>query len=163
MKKILMSAVIALGAANPVLAQEVANSQAGPNWLVNCTNQDSPDQLACAMSQSAIVVATGARVLTAIFEPAGADDYMMSLILPFGLDLTAGVALAADGQDWKTVPVNTCDAEACYARVTLQANELDLLTAGATFEISLLNVQSQTVDVALTLYGFSGALAMLKH
>lgn len=148
----------------PLAAQDTgaeAPVAQGPNWLVNCSNQFNPEVLACAMSQSVVIVESGARLLTAVFETTETDDYQMSMVLPFGLDLTQPVTLNIDGESWREVPVTTCDAEACYSRAAIDSGALLALRAGEALNVVLLNVQGQPVEMTLTLDGFTASLELM--
>lgn len=164
MKRLQIATSLLLGLAQPVFAQgETDQAQAGPNWLVNCSNQLDPEILSCSMSQSVVIAATGARILTAVIEPGEADMFWLTLVLPFGLDLTSGVAVAVNGDAWQAFAVNTCDADACYVRATIPNSDLASLGVGGELNISLRNIQGETVDMVLNLNGFAAALSMLAR
>jgi len=163
MNNLMIATAMALACAGPALAQQDDAAPTGPNWLVNCSNQADAERLDCAASQSVVVVESGARLLTAIFAVTVDEGAVLSMVLPFGLDLTAGVAMAVDGPALPDVPVNTCDAEACYARIAVDDAAIGTLREGSVMTVGLRNVQDQTVDMELTLSGFSAAMDMMAR
>ena len=166
MRQILGAAALSAMAAMPLAAQQAetveAPSVSGPSWLVNCSNQFDAEVLACSMSQSVVIVETGARLLTAVFETTDTDDVLMSMVLPFGLDLTAPVTLNIDGEAWREVAVTTCDAEACYTQASIESAGIDALKAGGNLNVVLQNVQGQSVEMNLTLDGFTTSIELMS-
>ena len=165
MTRALSTVAATLMLATPLAAQDAGTAEAppasGPNWLVNCSNQLNAEVLSCSMSQSVVIVESGARLLTAIFETTDTESVLMSMVLPFGLDLTAPVALNIDGEAWREFPVTTCDAEACYTQATIESVGVEALKAGGTLGVVLQNVQGQSVEMTLTLDGFAGSIELM--
>lgn len=165
MKRAFAIFTLSLLLASPLAAQEAetldAPASTGPNWLVTCSNQANAERLFCSMSQSVVIVESGARLLTAAFETTDTDNYLMSMVLPFGLDLTAPVTINVDGSAWQEVPVNTCDAEACYTRTTIDSDSLQALKSGGVLSVVLQNVQGQSVEMNLTLEGFTASIDLM--
>lgn len=141
--------------------QSTAPQSTAPNWLVTCSNQIDAARLTCSMSQSVVLAANGTRLMTAVVQPKD-DGHELELVLPFGLDLQAGVQLVIDQTDWQKLPVSTCEAGACYSAMPLDAAAITRLTEGAALDVKLINRQGEEVTLSLTLAGFSSSLELMN-
>lgn len=142
-------------------AEQAAAPSTAPNWLVTCSNQMDAAKLSCSMSQSVVLAANGARLMTAVVEPTDAGQEL-TLVLPFGLDLQAGVQLVIDQADWQKLPVTTCEAGACYSSTALEEDALARLSKGNALDVKLINRQGEEVVLSLTLAGFTGSLELMN-
>lgn len=138
-----------------------APQSTAPNWLVTCSNQMAATKLDCSMSQSVVLAANGARLMTAIVQPTDVG-HELTLVLPFGLDLQAGVQLVVDQTDWQKLPISTCEAGACYSAVPLDAAAISKLSKATTLDVKLINRQGEEVTLSLTLAGFTASSELMK-
>lgn len=142
-------------------AAEPAPQGTATNWLVTCSNQMDAARLDCSMSQSVVLAANGARLTTVIVQPTDVG-YDLTLILPFGLDLQAGVQLVIDQVDWQKLPISTCEAGACYSAISLDAAAITKLSEGTALDVQLINRQGEAVTLGLTLAGFTASLELMN-
>ena len=142
-------------------AEQAAPQSAAPNWLVTCSNQMDAAKLSCSMSQSVVLAANGARLMTAVVEPTDGGQEL-TLVLPFGLDLQAGVQMVIDEVDWQKLPISTYEAGACYSSIALDADALSRLSKGDALDVKLINRQGEEVVLSLTLTGFTGSLELMN-
>lgn len=146
--------------AAPQAGPPAAESTA-PNWLVSCSNQMDATKLGCSMSQSVVLAANGARLMTAVVQPV-AEGHELALVLPFGLDLQAGVQLLVDKADWQKLPISTCEAGACFSTMTLDSAAISKLSKANALDVKLINRQGEEVVLNLTLAGFTNSLNLMN-
>lgn len=133
---------------------------ATPNWIVNCSNQASPDKLNCTMSQTIQTADTRQRVLAATIS-GGSGSRILVLALPHGLDLPSGVVLGVDTGKTEKFPINTSDANAAYARIPLSAEILLAMKAGSKINLQATGALGRTINLELSLDGFSKAYDLM--
>ncbi|MCH8950664.1 MAG: invasion associated locus B family protein [Proteobacteria bacterium] len=162
-----LAPALALAVISPfALAQDqsVAPAQAVPKWLVNCTNTGADGALQCNMSQSVVLTATGARILSVtIQKPGGQDDPTMMVTLPHGLFLPTGVRMSIDSEARKTLEVQTCEAAGCYAGLVIEPALLEALRMGNEFTFVIKDMQKRDITLTLTLDGFADSYATLPR
>ena len=146
-------------------AQEKSDVDArpAPNWLVNCSNTGQDGALQCNMSQSVVLTATGARVLTVSIQKSTEQDLpTMMVTLPHGLFLPAGVRMSIDGNERDPLPVQTCDTAGCYAGLQVDRALLEAMKRGVELKFVIKDLQKRDIDLTLTLLGFSDSFATLE-
>ncbi len=141
---------------------QAAPANNAPQWLVGCSNQVDAERLTCTMSQSVVVAATGARLLTAVVQPSGESGRELAFVLPFGLDLQKGVQLVLDDADWQNIPVTTCEAGACLSTLPLDADAISALSKGTALDVKLMNSGGEEVVLSLTLEGFTKSMRLMQ-
>jgi len=162
---VLATSVLATG---PARAQDTG---AAPNsltvtfqdWVVRCamvTVQDGSQHQACEMAQELTQSDTGQRVLSAIVRKTR-DDTGLTVIAPFGLLLSQGVAMSIDGSDPVPIAFRTCLPGGCIAPKVLSDAELASLARGNEAVLTMANTNDQPFTVTLSLAGFSAALKRL--
>lgn len=145
----------ALLAASAALAQTAGDAPSN-NWLVTCTNQGTPDRLACTMSQNIVQKQTGDRI--ASFQIVrGADGPVVNLVLPFGARLRDGVELLIDAKSVAKLPYVSALNVGLVAETPLTKEMLPLLRNGKIAAVKLVNMAGNPVEVQIDLIGFSRA------
>ena len=129
------------------------------DWTVTCHLEQQPNQFAvrrCAVSQQQ-VNGQGQRVLTVELQP-GVDGTTGVMVLPFGLELSKGIALAVDDVDvGQSIAFSTCLPAGCLGDVKLNADTLGVLRAGEVLGVQTYATDGQDIDFSISLAGFSSA------
>jgi invasion protein IalB len=167
-------------AGSGVAAQEAADSAAAPpaptapevtfqggataiseihrNWTVNCNVRGT--EKVCLLTQSLSNTANGQRLFTIEMRVAAPDRVEGGMLLPFGLNLNAGVSLALDDQPFgEKVAFTTCTQQGCFAPFAAAGDQLAALQSGETLKVGALNrAGDEPVVFAVSLAGFTSAM-----
>jgi invasion protein IalB len=161
--------VIVSIAAGLALAQQPAQNQAAAqkpaesDWATQCTAKARQAAVECSVQQS--VVKSDTRQLVAMFGirvPADTRSPVMMIQLPLGLYLPAGVEVQVDQGKALPLPLQTCDANGCYAGAPVAADLLQQLRAGKTLRLTFQNLSQSKVDLSMPLEGFAAAYDSVK-
>jgi invasion protein IalB len=129
-------------------------------WTVSCGS--TAEGLVCRASQ-AIVVAQTRQLLTgvSVFKPAGSESLAMSLNIPHGLFLPAGMSVQVDTEPVQALAIETCDAQGCYGSMPLPEKTLAAMRKGRQLTVTFQNLSKTNVKIQLPLSGFPEALKKL--
>lgn len=131
-------------------------SETYDDWVLNCQATDKGP--GCVLSQ-VLSQQDGQRVLTISISPVEANGtYAASLILPFGLELAAGVSLALDDKPSEGVlPFKTCLPAGCIVPVTWPVSQYEALGGGTTLKINAQSAANEPFSLSVSLKGLSAA------
>lgn len=114
----------------------------------------------CEMAQELSQQETGQRVIRMAMQ-ASEDGAALSLVTPFGLRLSEGVALRVEDAPIAEIPFRTCLPQGCLATAILDETVLAQFGAHETLGVILVADAGQSVSLSISLAGFSGAWARL--
>lgn len=128
------------------------------NWTVNCNVQGT--NKGCLFSQSLSNTANGQRLFTIEVRVAAEDRIEGGMLLPFGLNLNAGVSLALDDQPFgEKIAFTTCTQQGCFAPFSADGAALAALQSGSTLKVGALNgATGEPVIFGVSLAGFTSAM-----
>ena len=116
----------------PAAAPELVNGAQVGDWTVVC-EAIAVNRTNCALTQVRVRTEGGALLAGVVVAPAGeaGADTVLTVRVPAGAWLAAGVALRADSEGSQPVELDwqVCGAELCEAAVQLDTAALDTLTA----------------------------------
>ena len=137
-------------------------SETYQDWELGCT--DLAGSLICTLSQDVRSAASGERVLSARIDLAAGDTPRLTLVLPLGLDLHAGVALHAGmaPDPLATVAPRLCQASECYAFLALDSAFLQGLEDRTFLRLQMTPFNAEPREVPLSLHGLPAALDRLR-
>jgi invasion protein IalB len=151
-------------AQEPAAASPDAGAEPGSvGWATRCVSKTRAEPLECVAEQS--VVKADTRQLIAMFSvriPSDTRSPVTMIQLPLGLYLPAALEVLVDDGAAVTLPLQTCDANGCYAGAPLSPELLDRLRRGRTLRLRFENLARAKMDVALSLEGFSQAFDAVK-
>jgi invasion protein IalB len=156
----------ALGALTPltVHAQQAAPAAApASSWVSSCGTKTRTAPLDCSMEQS--IVKNDTRQLVASFSvrvPGDTRTPVLMIQLPLGLYLPGGLVLQVDQSKAVELPVQSCDANGCYAGAPLSKELLAQLQAGSTLHMSFQNLARTKIDIPMPLTGFGPIYAGIQ-
>jgi invasion protein IalB len=126
------------------------------DWMVRC--ELAGGLVHCSAQQEQLDSKTRQRVLAIEFQPA-ADNLPGTLVLPFGLLLSAGATLQVDQrQASAALPFQTCLPAGCLVPLLLAKDWQGALRQGATLAIMAQAVGGQPAKFSISLKGLAGAL-----
>jgi len=127
---------------------------------VQCANPGA--KLACKAMQTIVIAKTRQLLLSvSVSRPADGKDLAMLVHLPHGLFNPAGVTMGVDDTSPETLPIQTCDAQGCYAGAPLTSAKLIAMTKGSKLNIAFQDLKKQTIKVPVPLKGLDEALTKL--
>lgn len=132
------------------------------DWRVFCSQQQDAKQdtkPVCALSQTQSNQ-KGQRVLVIEVTTADGGKTMRgNLVLPFGLQLEAGVRLQIDGRD-KIGPnrFSTCLPSGCIVPLTFDGGTLAILRTAQKLNLDARAVDGKAMGFSISLKGFASAL-----
>jgi len=155
---------LALGlAAGGALAQEEGQMQVQfTGWTTSCTAANRAAAADCVLVQRANLANGQQFIGLTIRVPGETRAPVMLLQLPLGLDLQQGLALSVDGTDTPEPPVQTCEANGCFAGGPLDPALLTAMQAGGNLQISFQNTRGGTISVPVPLTGFTAAYQSIQ-
>jgi invasion protein IalB len=159
MSKFALAFVLATAAAGTASAQtaDLQVGQAFGAWVFQC-NAVGQDKTLCAFSATA-VGPDKKRVIVdlRISRPAADAPFMMSALLPLGLNIQTGVKTAVDGAEPVDLPLRACFAKGCVASAELDDATLDALKSGTSLLLQF-DIAGKTVSADMKLEGLNDAL-----
>lgn len=128
------------------------------DWTVNCNVQGTAR--ACLISQSLSNTANGQRLFTIELRVAAENRVEGGMLLPFGLNLNAGVSLALDDKPFgDKIAFTTCTQQGCFAPFAVEGASFAALQSGNTMKVGALSgANGEPVIFAVSLSGFTSAM-----
>lgn len=143
----------------PATAQDAAAVPPRP-WQVACVSQAQSAELQCSVTQSLVAAETRQRIIS-VNLVGGAAGPTMTLSLPHGLNLQAGVSVAVDDAASGTFPILTADQNGSYAEFTVDNDLLNAMKRGTLLKIGVSAHGGDVVNFELSLSGFTEAVDRL--
>lgn len=164
-KQTVLGAVVAVGAGIvPALAQQTAPSslqETYSDWQVVC--QQVEGARACSMIQQQFQAQSNQRFLAVELKTADAG-VEGAIVLPFGLNLSAGVELAIDDKPiGEKLQFRTCLPAGCVVRLAFSDNELGALSGGQTLQVKTKADSEEDLVFTVSLNGFTAAQSRLTE
>jgi invasion protein IalB len=162
-----LALALAMGWTGSVAAQGLPGGATSLNethgdWTVACV---APEGMArCAMTQTQVRGENRERVLTIeLTTNENGDAVSGLLVLPFGLNLDAGITLAIDeAAEIDPRRFSTCLPAGCLVPVAFDGNAFATLRAGTMLTVrATANGSAQELAFSISLSGFSPALDRL--
>jgi invasion protein IalB len=86
----------------------------------------------------------------------------MTLRLPVGLYIPGGVRIAVDGGTATEVPLQTCEANGCFAAAPVPAALLAAMKRGKQVSVNMQDMAKKPVSLTLPLDGFAASWAQIE-
>lgn len=157
--KFALAFVLAAASAGAASAQtaDLQVGQAFGGWVFQC-NAVGQDKTLCAFGTT-VMSSDKKRVVVdlRISRPKADAPFMMSAMLPLGLNIQAGVKTSVDGADPIDVPLRACFAKGCVASMELDDATVAALRAGTDLSLQF-DIAGKTVTAGMKLEGLNDAL-----
>lgn len=133
------------------------------DWTVDCRIVDRRKQ--CALSQAQGNKETGQRVYAIELQPPVNGKTEGTILMPFGLNLDAGVILKLDDKDLgKGLRFSTCVPQGCLLPVSFPTVATEAMRKGTKLTVASLNLSSgEAVTFNVSLNGFGAALGRMTE
>lgn len=130
-------------------------------WTVNCAS--TPQGLRCQALQTVSVKKSRQRILTAAISISPKTKTPIMLFhLAHGIYLPTGVSLKVDTEKPAKIMVEFCNSKGCYARFPVAEAVLKSMKNGKAMEVGFQNLNKQTLNIQLSLKGFTAAYDKIK-
>ncbi|MDD7973256.1 invasion associated locus B family protein [Roseinatronobacter alkalisoli] len=119
----------------------------------------------CTMLQDVRAQGQAERLISARVDLLADDTPRLTLILPLGLDLDAGLELypGTSQEMIATVSPSVCQQSECYAFLSLIPDFLQVVRERIALRIRMTPFNAQATEVPLSLRGFFDALERLNN
>ncbi|ATI44006.1 hypothetical protein CBW24_17855 (plasmid) [Pacificitalea manganoxidans] len=155
-----LAAAILLTTTAPGSAQEAPRvGQTFGDWVFDCTAL-SETASRCQLKQTMVTPGEARRAVAQLTLMPGAEGQgpALSVLLPLGLIIPAGVSVAVDDDTPLAMTLLRCVAAGCVAQRALSAEDVAALRAGTVLKIRFANVPGRQITLDGSLKGVSAGL-----
>ena len=162
-----LAGILLASLAAPLKAQPDQLSETYRDWIVTCSTvaagpQGDGPQRICEMSQELFQQETGQRVLSiSLRRIQSGNDARTAFVVHFGLDVRDDIRISIGEHMLPEIAFETCLPRGCIAGGQMAAPEIEILRREESALISLPVLSEGTLDVTVSLMGFSAAWARL--
>jgi invasion protein IalB len=136
---------------------------AGPGWLSNCTSESRKSPVECSVEETLVTANTGQFVAAvAVRLRPNAREPVMTIRIPVGLYLPAGLNINVDDGKPLPVPLQTCDQQGCYGETSVNAVFLAALKGGKRLSLTFQNMAKSNVVLLVPLENFADAFQKIQ-
>jgi invasion protein IalB len=147
----------------PATQPPAAQPPAGQGWVPKCVSASRHSPVECSVEETLVMANTGQPVSSVIVQiPANEKEPTMIIRLPTGLYLAAGVTMQIDDDRPQAVPLQSCDAQSCFAQMPLNPNVLGALKGGKKLSITVQNLAKNNVVFPFPLSNFADAFQNIQ-
>jgi len=149
--------------AAPAAEDKAVETKKFDDWVVACaTPKDAPKKL-CQAVQTLSNKENGKRVMQIMvgYPEAGAEPVAI-FVLPLGYLLQAGGRFELDGKEVGVLGAERCVQTGCIVPLKLDKDMLAKFKAGTSGKIVVTIAKDRTMDLPVSLKGFTSALIELK-
>lgn len=164
----LLLCVSALLAADTVSAQETAipkttEAQSPPGWVLTCQASPAQAPLECRISQELYSAEARARVLAvSVAKSKSGDGFDMTLAMPHGVYLPAGISLKIDDAEPIKAAVESSNASGIFVTLPLDASLTPAIKRGKTMLVGITNMAGKPLQIPVNLNGFTAAFTRIQ-
>ena len=124
-------------------------------WTVECVKNQQGQRL-CRMVQNVVHPKTKKPLMKVFVDkPSGPGDAQLKIIVPLGIWLRPGLEFSIDGGSASRMAFEFCLEEGCLARLNLTAGLVSALKRGSGGKVALQNIRRQTLNLTVSLSGFT--------
>lgn len=148
-------------AAPPAAAAAAEKLKSFDDWEVQC--EDSPDSGRRCQLSGKTLSPSGEQIILVMSLAKGADATTMlyQAALPLGIAVQKPVSVSVDNGFQSAISVSRCTPQGCLLEGAADREFIEALATGAEAKFSVTTPEGQTIPIALSLQGFSNALAAL--
>lgn len=145
----------------PAFAQDSAAKPGPPQWSIACASPSVDTELRCRMTQELFAAEGRQRVLAVTVARSATGGFEMTLAIPHGAMLPAGLLLKIDDREPVKVVIESSNAAGVYARIPLDEALGAAVKRGNTMSVGITNRSGKLVQIPVTLAGFTAGLTRL--
>jgi invasion protein IalB len=145
------------------LAPSNPKTSTTPGWLSRCVSDTRKGPFVCSVEETIILASTGQAVASVIVRPEPeAKKLVMTIRVPVGLYLPAGLNVKVDDSNAQFIPLQTCDVQGCYAEAEISPALAAALKSGKQLSIICQDTAKKQIVLPLTLDGFATAFERIQ-
>ncbi len=146
--------------ATPAAAQ---NQTPPPSWASRCASEGRQSGLDCSVEQSIIETKTRQLLMQVVVRvPPDTRKPVLTIQMPLGLFLPAGITLRFDEGKPERFDVQTCDQKGCYLQMPVSNEMLQEMAKAKQMSVTFQNLNKQDIGVPVSLNGFMVAYDKIK-
>ena len=131
------------------------------DWRVICPPYN-PAQPNCALTLDVLRETGGILLTVSMLDPA--PNSQLSVTVPHGVALDAGMGFTVGSDPMRVRPFETCNATGCIALVTADVDTLRSLSTNMSGQVTVAVAgQTQPVNIPFSLNGFADGYAQLQR
>ena len=153
--------LLAIGSQAPALGQDSATKPPPPKWSIACASASVDADLQCRMTQELFTAEGRQRILAVTVARSASGGFEMTLAIPHGAMLPAGLLLKIDDREPVKVAIESSNAAGVYARIPLDEALGAAVKRGYTMSVGITNRSGNLVQIPVTLAGFTAGLARI--
>jgi len=135
----------------------------GPGWISRCTSESRKSPVECSVEETLAMANTGQFVASvAVRMRPDAHEPVMTIRVPVGLYLPAGLSINVDDGKPVPVPLQTCDQQGCYGEASLSTAFLTALKGGKRLSLTFQNMAKGNVVLPVPLDNFAEAFQKIQ-
>lgn len=133
------------------------------DWVVRCLEPQASQPKRCEMVQVLSDRNSKREVMVMVIGYTGEKASPQAVfVLPLGVLLPTGLTLKIDQGAPKTVGFRHCEPQGCIAPWQMTEVDLGALRAGTTLTVSVNDHGGKSVDLPISLKGFTAALGKIR-
>jgi invasion protein IalB len=134
-----------------------------PAWVSKCVSDARKAPLVCSVEDIVLLVKSGQPVASVdVRTQSETREPTMTIRVPVGLYLPAGLNFRIDNGSLQSIPLQTCDVQGCLAEMQLNSALLAALKTGKRLSIILQNAAKNEIVLPLALDNFADAFAKIQ-
>jgi invasion protein IalB len=136
------------------------------DWRVRCAPDDAASGQAgiCEAYQFIVDDKTQKAVLEIVVAyPPGKDNAVGAVIVPLGVLLPAGIAVAVDGKEIGKLPYQRCVPKGCVSQFVFTPEIYKSWQAGTKATVTVANGGGKEITLPVSLLGFTDATTAVKQ
>jgi invasion protein IalB len=148
------AAAIAL-LAFPAEAQDAPAEEGETAWVKLCAADPATEKRTCLLNQE-IRAENGMPIAQAMIRTVEGEERVAFIaVVPNGTHIKAGIRVAVDGGEPRTVPYQLCLENACYGETEATADFLSSLRRGNQLTVTVMTLDAKPVALPFSLSGFT--------
>lgn len=134
-----------------------------PGWVLTCQASPAQAPLECRLSQELFSAEARARVLAvSVAKAKSGDGFDMTLAMPHGVYLPAGVSLKIDDAEPIEAQVESSNATGIFLTLPLDEKLAPAIKRGKTLLVGITNMSGKTLQIPVNLAGFTAAFTRMQ-
>jgi invasion protein IalB len=143
-------------------AQQEANATVS-GWVTRCLSQGRKANAECIVEQSLTMIRTNQVATIVHFRiPAEGQQPQLSVRVPHGVLLSAGVKLRVDQAFTVDLPIQTCENQGCTATAPAPAELVNAMRGGKQLFVIIKGGNNQDAGFGMPLDGFPAAFDRVR-
>jgi invasion protein IalB len=135
----------------------------GPGWVSKCISESRNGPAECSIEETLAVASSGQPVASVTIRIRPDDRQpIMTVRLPVGLYLPAGLNVHVDDGKEQALSLQTCDLQGCYGETQVGQNLISALKSGKRLSLTFQNMAKTNVLLPLPLDNFADAFQKIQ-